>query len=90
METTPATSASPAASRMSRTKPNMPEEFLASPVLNGLSSKLSSKRKAETPMGCHLTQMTRIRDGLIAADEINPNPRAVVAPITASAPASTS
>jgi hypothetical protein len=35
-------------------------------VLNGLSSKLSSKRKAETPMGCHLTQMTRLRDGLIA------------------------
>ena len=68
MDTTPATSASPAASRMSRTKPNMPEEFLASPVLNGLSSKLSSKRKAETPMGCHLTQMTRLRDGLIADD----------------------
>jgi putative ABC transport system ATP-binding protein len=44
----------------------------------------------EEDVALHARRVIRIRDGLIAADEINPHPRAVVAPITASAPASTS
>ena len=44
----------------------------------------------EEDVALHARRVIRIRDGLIAADEINPLPRAVVAPITASAPASTS
>jgi len=44
----------------------------------------------EEDVALHARRVIRIRDGLIAADEINAHPRAVVAPIAASAPASTS
>jgi putative ABC transport system ATP-binding protein len=44
----------------------------------------------EEDVALHARRVIRIRDGLIAADEINPNPRAVVTSIAASAPASTS
>jgi len=44
----------------------------------------------EEDVALHARRVIRIRDGLIAADEINAHPRAVVASIAASAPASTS
>jgi putative ABC transport system ATP-binding protein len=44
----------------------------------------------EEDVALHARRVIRIRDGLIAADEINAHPRAVVAPIAAPAPASTS
>ncbi len=44
----------------------------------------------EEDVALHARRVIRIHDGLIAADEINAHPRAVVAPIAASAPASTS
>jgi putative ABC transport system ATP-binding protein len=42
----------------------------------------------EEDVALHARRVIRIRDGLIAADEINAHPRAVVAPMAASAPAS--
>jgi putative ABC transport system ATP-binding protein len=44
----------------------------------------------EEDVALHARRVIRIRDGLIAADEINAHPRAVVASIAAPAPASTS
>ena len=42
----------------------------------------------EEDVALHARRVIRIRDGLIAADETNAHPRAVVAPMAASAPAS--
>ena len=41
----------------------------------------------EEDVALHARRVIRIRDGLIAADEVNANPRAVVAPAGTSAPA---